>query len=100
MLDKSIEEIHDPEQHIDPVNILCQLDNDFYEKLESKKWQERKKGIDKLEGILAKSPKLENGEYGDLVRILKTVRNYIAMFLILKYLNSVLIILSFKFVVF
>jgi cytoskeleton-associated protein 5 len=80
MLDKSIEDIYDPEDHIDPINILCQLDNNFYEKLESKKWQERKEGIDKLEGILANSLKLENGDYRDLVRALKTVRSYILSF--------------------
>lgn len=80
MLDKNIEDIYDPEEHIDPVNILGQLDNDFYEKLESKKWQERKEGIDKLEGLLANSLKLESGDYRDLVRALKIVRNYILCF--------------------
>lgn len=29
-----------------------------------------------LEGILCKAPKLESGEYGDLVRALKKVRNH------------------------
>ena len=45
---------------------------------ESKKWQERKESLDALE-TLAKNPKLEAGEYGDVVRALKkvlpTVRN-------------------------
>lgn len=74
MLEEGPDEVDDPEEHIDPVNILCQLNKDFYEKLEAKKWQERKEAIDMLEGILAKAPKLESGEYGDLVRALKKVR--------------------------
>lgn len=57
---------------IDPVEILSKLPKDFYEKLESKKWQERKEALDALE-ILLQNPKLESGEYGDLVRALKKV---------------------------
>jgi len=74
-MEEGTDEIDDPEEHIDPVNILCQLSKDFYEKLEAKKWQERKEAIDSLEAILQKAPKLESGEYGDLVRALKRVRN-------------------------
>jgi len=70
------------EEHIDPVNILSQLNKDFYEKLEAKKWQERKEAIDMLEGILSKALKIESGEYGDLVRALKKVRNYILLFIL------------------
>lgn len=67
-------EVDDPEEHIDPVNILSKLSQDFYEKLEAKKWQERKEAIEMLEGILFKAPKLEGGDYGELVRALKKVR--------------------------
>lgn len=70
------------EEHIDPVNILSQINKDFYEKLEAKKWQERKEAIDMLEGILSKALKIESGEYGDLVRALKKVRNYILLFIL------------------
>lgn len=73
VLEEGPDIVDDPEEHIDPVNILCQLNKDFYEKLEAKKWQERKEAIDMLEGILVKAPKLESGEYGDLVRALKKV---------------------------
>lgn len=76
-LEEGIDEIDDPEEHLDPVNILGQLNKDFYEKLEAKKWQERKEAIDMLEGILSKAPKLESGEYGDLVRALKKVRSIV-----------------------
>ncbi|XP_045478875.1 protein mini spindles isoform X2 [Harmonia axyridis] len=56
----------------DPVDILSKLPKDFYEKLEAKKWQERKESLELLENLL-KTPKLENGEYGDLVRALKKI---------------------------
>lgn len=40
---------------------------------EAKKWQERKEALEAIE-TLTKNPKLENGDYGDLVRALKKVR--------------------------
>lgn len=75
-MEEGVDEVYDSEEHIDPVNILCQLNNGFFEKLEAKPWQERKEAIDMLEGILFKSPKLENGEYGELIRALQKVRIY------------------------
>lgn len=62
----------DPMDLIDPVDILSKLPKDFYEKLEAKKWQERKESLEALETLLA-NPKLASGEYGDLVRALKKV---------------------------
>ncbi|XP_018326942.1 protein mini spindles isoform X2 [Agrilus planipennis] len=56
----------------DPVDILSKLPKNFYEQLESKKWQERKEMLELLENLL-KTPKLENGDYGDLVRSLKKI---------------------------
>jgi len=79
-LEEDTDEVDNIEEHIDPVNILCQLNKDFYEKLEAKKWQERKEGIDMLEGVLSKALKIESGDYGDLVRALKKVSNYILLF--------------------
>lgn len=43
---------------------------------EAKKWQERKEALEAVE-TLTKKPKLENGDYGDLVRALKKVKYYI-----------------------
>lgn len=40
---------------------------------EAKKWQERKEALEAVEA-LAKNPKLEGGDYGDLVRALKKVK--------------------------
>jgi cytoskeleton-associated protein 5 len=62
----------DPYDLMDPVDILAKLPKDFYEKLEAKKWQERKEAMDELDKLL-QHPKLESGEYGDLVRALKKV---------------------------
>ncbi|KAJ8911338.1 hypothetical protein NQ315_014182, partial [Exocentrus adspersus] len=62
----------DPYELADPVDILSKLPKDFYEVIEAKKWQERKQVLETLENLL-KTPKLENGDYGDLVRTLKKV---------------------------
>lgn len=62
----------DPIDLIDPVDILSKLPKDFYEKLEAKKWQERKEALEALEP-LSQNPKLLPGEYGDLIKALKKV---------------------------
>lgn len=62
----------DPLDLIDPVDILSKLPKDFYEKLEAKKWQERKESMEALEPLVA-TPKIQSGDYGDLVRALKKV---------------------------
>ncbi|VVD05630.1 unnamed protein product, partial [Leptidea sinapis] len=63
----------DPYDMMDPVEILSKLPKDFYENLESKKWQVRKQSLDALENILKTAVKLEPGDYADLVRALKKV---------------------------
>lgn len=63
----------DPYDLLEPVDILSKLPKDFYEKLEARKWQERKEAVDSLEQLL-QAPKLESGDYGDVVRALKKVR--------------------------
>ncbi|XP_014829255.1 PREDICTED: cytoskeleton-associated protein 5 isoform X2 [Poecilia mexicana] len=62
----------DPYDLLEPVEILSKMPKDFYEKIEAKKWQERKEALEAVEA-LTKNPKLENGDYGDLVRALKKV---------------------------
>lgn len=57
---------------LEAVEILAKLPKDFYEKIEAKKWQERKEALEAVEA-LTKNPKLESGDYGDLVRALKKV---------------------------
>uniref|UniRef100_A0A8B9HZE3 Cytoskeleton associated protein 5 n=1 Tax=Astyanax mexicanus TaxID=7994 RepID=A0A8B9HZE3_ASTMX len=62
----------DPYELLEAVEILSKLPKDFYEKIEAKKWQERKEALEAVE-TLTKNPKLESGDYGDLVRALKKV---------------------------
>ncbi|CAK1542570.1 unnamed protein product [Leptosia nina] len=63
----------DPYDLMDPVEIISKLPKDFYDKLEAKKWQERKEALDSLDNLLKNAPKLEHGDYADLVRALKKV---------------------------
>ncbi|KAM9381107.1 cytoskeleton-associated protein 5 isoform 2-T2 [Phaethornis superciliosus] len=57
---------------LEAVEILSKLPKDFYEKIEAKKWQERKEALEAVE-VLVKNPKLESGDYADLVKVLKKV---------------------------
>ncbi|XP_034164860.2 cytoskeleton-associated protein 5-A [Pangasianodon hypophthalmus] len=57
---------------LEAVEILSKLPKDFYEKIEAKKWQERKEALEALEA-LTKNPRLEGGEYGDVVKALNKV---------------------------
>ncbi|KAJ8349386.1 hypothetical protein SKAU_G00245160 [Synaphobranchus kaupii] len=57
---------------LEAVEILSKMPKDFYEKIEAKKWQERKEALEAIETLI-KNPKLESGDYGDLVRALKKV---------------------------
>lgn len=77
----------DPMDLLDPVDILSKLPKDFYDKLEAKKWQERKEVLEVFEALVS-NPKLENGDYADLVRALKKV--------ITKDTNVVLVALASK----
>ncbi|UYV60269.1 msps [Cordylochernes scorpioides] len=60
----------DPYELLEAVDILSKLPKDFYEKCEAKKWQERKEALEALQ-TLASNPKLESGDYGEVVRVLK-----------------------------
>ncbi|XP_066151261.1 protein mini spindles [Euwallacea fornicatus] len=62
----------DPYETADPIDILSKLPKDFTDKIEAKKWQDRKEMLEVLENLV-KAPKLENGDYGDVVRALKKV---------------------------
>ncbi|XP_039988219.1 cytoskeleton-associated protein 5 isoform X2 [Xiphias gladius] len=62
----------DPYELLEAVEILSKMPKDFYEKIEAKKWQERKEALEAVDA-LTRNPKLENGDYGDLVRALKKV---------------------------
>ena len=55
---------------LDPVEILSKLPKNFYEQVEEKKWQLRKESLDALLA-LTQNPKLQPGDYHDLVKVLK-----------------------------
>jgi cytoskeleton-associated protein 5 len=63
----------DPHELLVPVDILSKLPKDFYEKLESKNWEERKEAVDNLE-LLLQTPNLKDGDYKPVVRALNKVR--------------------------
>nr|XP_024218942.1 protein mini spindles [Halyomorpha halys] len=63
----------DPYDLLEPVDILNQLNKEFYTKLESKKWSERKEVLEEFEKQLAATPKLEPADYGEMLRTLKKV---------------------------
>jgi cytoskeleton-associated protein 5 len=65
----------DPYELLDPVDILSKLPKDFYDKIESKKWQERKEVLETLEALV-KNPKFESGDYGEVIRALKKVLKF------------------------
>ncbi|KAM9470532.1 cytoskeleton-associated protein 5 isoform 2-T2 [Clarias gariepinus] len=77
----------DPYELLEAVEILSKIPKDFYEKIEAKKWQERKEALEALEA-LTKNPKIEGGDFGDIVRALKKV--------IGKDANVMLVILAAK----
>lgn len=66
------EEGVDAYELIPAVDILKQLPSDFYDKIEAKKWQERKEVLDNLVKLV-ENPKLENGDYGPLVKSISKV---------------------------
>jgi cytoskeleton-associated protein 5 len=63
----------DPYDLLDPVDILLRLPKDFHEKLESKKWQDRKEALEALQGLLTANPKLVASDYHEVLNELKKV---------------------------
>lgn len=66
------EEAIDPYDLMTPVDLLAQMPKNYYEQIEAKKWQERKEALEAV-NKLSESPRLEPGDYGQLVRSLITV---------------------------
>ncbi|KAJ7391009.1 hypothetical protein OS493_021029 [Desmophyllum pertusum] len=66
------QEAIDPYELIDAVEILSKLPKDFFENLENKKWQTRKEALEALEKLVS-NPKLEGGQYGELMGSLKKI---------------------------
>lgn len=62
----------DPLDLIEEVAVLDKIPSNFYEKLSSSKWQERKEGLEGLLEVL-KAPKFADGRYHELVGSLAKV---------------------------
>ncbi|KAH3877159.1 hypothetical protein DPMN_001016, partial [Dreissena polymorpha] len=62
----------DPYDLLEPVNVLAALPKDYYDKIEAKKWQERKEVLEAV-NKLCESPKIEPGDHGALVKTLMKV---------------------------
>uniref|UniRef100_A0A1I8AKC6 TOG domain-containing protein n=1 Tax=Steinernema glaseri TaxID=37863 RepID=A0A1I8AKC6_9BILA len=64
----------DPWDLYDPVDVLAKLPPNFYEQLESKKWQERKEVLQAFIDIAAANPKFDTkANYGEIVAVLRKV---------------------------
>ncbi|CAF0721167.1 unnamed protein product [Adineta steineri] len=64
----------DPFEMMEPVNILDRLPKDFFDKIESKQWKERKEVLDDLITILTQNPKLvPDADYFELIKALKKI---------------------------
>lgn len=71
VVDDAVPDI-DPYELMEAVDILHKIPKDFYEKCEAKKWQERKEALEAVEALVA-NPKIEPGDFADLVRALKKI---------------------------
>ncbi|KAL8599784.1 hypothetical protein ACOMHN_052297 [Nucella lapillus] len=56
----------DPYELMTAVDVLSKIPKDFFEKIEAKKWQERREALEALQKLL-ESPKIENGSFGTLI---------------------------------
>ncbi|KAK0402445.1 hypothetical protein QR680_016337 [Steinernema hermaphroditum] len=64
----------DPWDLHDPVDVLAKLPPNFYEQLESKKWQERKESLQSFIDIAAANPRFcPQANYGEIVAVLRRV---------------------------
>ena len=64
-------EAMDPFDLMEPCDLLSKLPKDFKEKLEAKKWQERKEVLDAVLVVLQKNPRVMPADYYELVGDLK-----------------------------
>ncbi|XP_015926242.1 cytoskeleton-associated protein 5 [Parasteatoda tepidariorum] len=90
----------DPYDLMSEVEILSKLPKNFYELCEAKKWQERKEALEALLQLTT-NVKLESGDYGDLVRMLKKLigkdSNILVVALATKCLTNLVLGLRKKF---
>ncbi|CAF1063268.1 unnamed protein product [Rotaria sp. Silwood1] len=69
-----IQEDLDPFEMMEAVNILERLSKNFFEKIESKQWKDRKEVLDDLLTLLTQNPKpTSDNDYSELVKVLKKI---------------------------
>ncbi|CAF2747465.1 unnamed protein product [Rotaria sp. Silwood2] len=69
-----IQEDLDPFEMMEAVNILERLSKDFFDKIESKQWKDRKEVLDDLLTLLTQNPKpTSDSDYTELVKVLKKI---------------------------
>lgn len=62
----------DPYELMESVDILAKIPKDFSDKIEAKKWQERREALEALQKLV-EAPRIENGNFGTLVSTLLKV---------------------------
>ncbi|XP_028419152.1 cytoskeleton-associated protein 5-A-like, partial [Dendronephthya gigantea] len=60
----------DPYDLLDAVDILSKIPKDFYENMAATKWSTRKEALEQLDKLTS-NPKIEGGQYGELMAVLK-----------------------------
>ena len=68
---EEVEEVK-AEDLTEPVNISTYLTEEFFKDLQSAKWTDRKKSLDTLDDK-STTPKIAEGDFGELISILKRV---------------------------
>lgn len=62
----------DPYDYAEPVNVLDQINKDFWDGLAAAKWTERRDALQSFFSLASK-PRLAPGDYSDLLRELRKV---------------------------
>lgn len=78
----------DPLDLVEEVSVLDKLPSDFYEKMASPKWQERKEALEQLLAVL-KAPKFADGRYHELVGVLSKHIHDVNLFVVTLSANAI-----------
>ncbi|CAF5058973.1 unnamed protein product, partial [Rotaria sp. Silwood1] len=64
----------DPHEMLEAANVLDRLPKEFFEKIESKQWKDRKEVLDELLSLLTQNPKLaSDADYFELIKALSKI---------------------------
>ncbi|CAF4726258.1 unnamed protein product, partial [Rotaria sp. Silwood2] len=69
-----VQEEADPLEMLEAANVLDRLPKEFFEKIESKQWKDRKEVLDELLTLLTQNPKLApEADYFELIKALSKI---------------------------